>query len=118
MFGPKKDRFMEFVDKLLKRQATKIKKEMGYIRKKEEELDKCSRSFIIHNANRIALEDDNDYINYNLVEKVTQTLHTMWRSMFCVMEAYTLGQWKDGKPPISVCVVSAHPGKRDLFLSQ
>ena len=69
------------------------------IRKKEKDLDKCSRSIIIHNAHRIAMEYDNDYIKYNLVEKVTETLHTMCRPMICVMEAYTLGRWKDGKPP-------------------
>ena len=96
---------MEFVDKLLKRQATKIKEEMGDIRKKEKELDKCSRSIIIHNANRIAMEDNNNYVNYNLAEKVTETLHTMCRSMICVMDAYTLGKWKDGNPPTTVCVV-------------
>ncbi len=115
MFGPIKDRFMEFVDKLLKRQATKIKAEMVDIRKKEKELDKCSRSIIIHNANRIALEDDNDYINYNLAEKVTETLHTMCRSMICVVEAYPLGQWKDSKPPTSVCVVLGSPRQKGVI---
>ena len=45
------------------------------------------------------MEYDNDYIKYNLVEKVTETLHTMCRPMICVMEAYTLGRWKYGKPP-------------------
>ena len=115
MFGPIKDRFMEFVDKLLKRQATKIKSEMGDIRKKEQELDKCSRSIIIHNANMIAMEDDNDYINYNLAEKVTETLHTMCRSMICVMEAYPMGQWKDGKPPTSVCVVLGSPRQKGVI---
>ena len=45
------------------------------------------------------MEDDYDYIKYNL------TLHTMCRSMICVMEAYTLGKWVDGNHPTSVCVV-------------
>ena len=112
LFGPIKDRFMEFVDKLLKRQATKIKEEMGDIRKKEKELDKCSRSIIIHNANKIAMEDNNDYINYNLAEKVTETLHTMCRSMICVMDSYTLGQLKDGNPPTTVCVVLGSPRQK------
>ena len=115
LFGPIKDRFMEFVDKLLKRQATKIKEEMGDIRKKEKELDKCSRSIIIHNANKIAMEDNNDYINYNLAEKVTETLHTMCRSMICVMDSYTLGQLKDGNPPTTVCVVLGSPRQKGVI---
>ena len=41
MFGPIKDRFQQFVDKLLKKQATKIKAEMVDISKKEKDLDKC-----------------------------------------------------------------------------
>ena len=118
MFGPIKDRFMEFVDKLLKRQATKIKEEMGDIRKKEKELDTCSRSIIIHNANRITLEDNKDHINYNLAEKVTETLHTMCRSMICEMDAYTLGQWEDGTLTTTVCVVLGPPrysSERSMF---
>ena len=105
MFAPIRDRFQKFVAKLLKKQATMIKAEMADIRKKEKDLDKCGRSLIIHNADRIAMEDDNDYIRYNLAEQVTETLHTMCRSMICVMEAYTLGKWVDGTPPTSVCVV-------------
>ena len=105
MFGPIRDRFQKFVSKLLKKQATKIKVEIVDIRRKEKELDKCSLSLIIHNADRIAMEDDNDYIKYNLAEKVTETLHTMCRSMIFVMEAYTLGKWVDGTPPTLVCVV-------------
>ena len=115
LFGPIKDRFMQYMDKILKKQATKIKAEMVDIRKKEKDLDKCSRSIIIHNAHRIAMEDDNDYIKYNLAEKVTETLHTMCRSMICVMEAYTLGQWKDGNPPTSVCVVLGSPRQKGVI---
>ena len=115
LFGPIKDRFMQYMDKLLKKQATKIKAEMVDIRKKEKDLDKCSRSIIIHNAHRIAMEDDNDYIKYNLAEQVTETLHTMCRSMICVMEAYPLGQWKDGKPPSSVCVVLGSPRQKGVI---
>ena len=103
---------MQYVDKLLKKQATKIKAEIEDIRKKEKDLDKCSRSITIYTAHRIAMEDDNDYIKYNLVEKVTETLHTMFRSMICVMEAYPLGHWKDGKPPTSVFVVLGSPRQK------
>ena len=46
--------------------------------------------------------EDNNYINLDLVEKVTETLHTMCRSMMCVVEACPLGQWKDDKL-LSVC---------------
>ena len=115
LFDPIKDRFMEFVDKLLKRQATNIKEEMGDIRKKEKEFDKCSRSIIIHNANRIALEVNNDYINYNLAKKVTETLHTMCRLMICVTDAYTLGQWKDENPPTTVCVILGSPRQKGVI---
>ena len=48
MFGPIKDRFMELLNKMLKRQATKIKAVMVDIRKKEKELDKCGRSIIYY----------------------------------------------------------------------
>ena len=105
MFAPIRDRFQKFVAKMLKKQATQIKAEMVDIRRKERELDRCGRSIIIHNADRIAMEDDNDYIKYNLAEMVTETLHTMCRSMICVMEAYTLGKWNADTPPTSVCVV-------------
>ena len=88
------------------------------IRKKEKDLDKCSRSVIIHNAHRIAMEDDSDYIKYNLAEKVTETLHTMCRSIICVMEAYTLGQWKDGNPPPLSAWCWAHPDRRESSSGQ
>ena len=39
LFGPLKDRFMQYVGKLLKKQATKIKAEMVDIRKKDLDLD-------------------------------------------------------------------------------
>ena len=56
-------------------------------------MDKCGRSIIIHTAERLALQDDdNDYIKYTLAEQVTETLHTMCRSMICLTEAYPLGQ--------------------------
>ena len=113
MFAPIRDRFQKFVAKLLKKQATMIKAEMADIRKKEKDLDKCGRSLIIHNADRIAMEDDNDYIRYNLAEQVTETLHTMCRSMICVMEAYTLGKWVDGTPPhLRLCGVGVGQAER------
>ena len=110
MFAPIRDRFQKFVAKMLKKQATQIKAEMVDIRRKERELDRCGRSIIIHNADRIAMEDDNDYIKYNLAEMVTETLHTMCRSMICVMEAYTLGKWNADTPP--------HLGVRGVGVSQ
>ena len=111
MFGPIRDRFQKFVSKLLKKQATKIKVEIVDIRRKEKELDKCSLSLIIHNADRIAMEGDNDYIKYNLAEQVTETLHTMCRSMIFVMEAYTLGKWVDGTPPPWCAWCWGRPGR-------
>ena len=90
---------------LLKKQEERIRVEMRQAREKERELDRCRRSVIIHNADRMAIEEENDYIKYTLAEQVTESLHTMYRSMICVMEAYTLGKWKDDKPPTSVCVV-------------
>ena len=60
LFGPIKARFMQYMEKLLRKQATKIKAEMVDIRKKEKDLNKRSWSIIIHNAHRIAMEDVND----------------------------------------------------------
>ena len=105
LFAPIRDKFKQYVEGLLKKQEERIRVEMRQAREKERELDRCWRSVIIHNADRMAIEEENDYIKYTLAEQVTESLHTMCRSMICVMEAYTLGKWKDDKPPTSVCVV-------------
>ena len=36
--------------------------------------------------------------------------------MICVMDAYPLGQWKDCKPPTSVCVVLGSPRQKGVIL--
>ena len=63
------------------------------------------------------MEDNNDYISYNLAEKVTETLHTMCRSMICVMDAYTLGRWKDGTLHTTVCIVLGYPHQKGVIFN-
>ena len=62
--------------------------------KKEKELDKCSRSVLIHNADKLvsAMEfEDNLGINYSLEDRVTKTMHKMCKSIISVMDVYTVG---------------------------
>ena len=76
--------------------------------KKENELDKCARSVLIHNADKLvsAMEfEDNLGINYSLEDKVTKTLHKMCKSMISFMEVYTVGKGTQEMGPTSVCVV-------------
>ena len=75
--------------------------------KKEKELDKCARSVLIHNADKLvsAMEfEDNLGINYSLEDKVTKTLHKMCKSMISVKEVYTEGQgtYRRRAPPLQI----------------
>ena len=85
--------------------------------KKEKELDKCARSVLIHNADKLvsAMEfEDNLGINYSLEDRVTKTLHKMCKSIISVMDVYTVGKGTQEKGPTSVCVVLGSARKRSV----
>ena len=76
------------VNKVLEKQTALFKVVAADTYQKEKELDKCSRSVLIHNADKLvsAMEfADNLDINYSLEDIVTKTLHKM-----CIVQVYHL----------------------------
>jgi len=107
LFGAIKDKIMELMQKLLDKQARVFKQIMVDTRRRDKELDRCSRSVLIHNAHKlIAGDDDDDEVaTYTLAEKVTEAVTTLCRGMVTVTEAFPMGRTVEGKQVTSICVV-------------
>jgi len=112
IFTAIKEKFCQMLEKVWEKQLSKMKVATMDSIVKERELDRCSRSIIIHNADKMVAignetfqgRGESNLFNYTLADRVTETLHTQCNSMIAVQEAYSLG-WKNGKPSTSVCVV-------------
>lgn len=106
VFSIVKEHIDGIVEQLLAKQEAKIKAATVDMMRREKELERCSRSLIIHNAHRLVpMDEEEQHVKYSLAEQVTEMLHTICRMMICVTEAFPMGKWKEGKPPTSICVV-------------
>ena len=81
LFEAVKGKIFELLDKLLMKQAKVMKQLIEDNRRKKKELDRCGKSILIHNADKLVTEDYDEKVNYSLAEKVTEALHTMCRCM-------------------------------------
>ncbi len=93
------------INMALDKQARSMKKMMEEQRAMEVEYDRCSRSILIHNADKLVVEEYDSLIGYSLAEKVTEALHTMCRCMITIVEAFPMGRYIEGKPVTSICIV-------------
>ncbi len=93
------------INMALDRQAKSMKRMMEEQRAMELEYDRCSRSILIHNADKLVVEEYDNLIGYTLAEKVTEALHTMCRCMITIVEAFPMGRYVEGKPVTSICIV-------------
>ncbi len=105
LFEAVKGKIFELLDKLLMKQAKVMKQLIEDNRRKDKELDRCGKSILIHNADKLVTEDYDEKVNYSLAEKVTEALHTMCRCMITIVEAFPMGKPTDGKITTSICVV-------------
>ncbi len=105
LFEAVKGKIFELLDKLLMKQAKVMKQLIEDNRRKDKELDRCGKSILIHNADKLVTEDYDEKVNYSLAEKVTEALHTMCRCMITIVEAFPMGKSTDGKTTTSICVV-------------
>ena len=92
-----KGKIFELLDKVLMKQAKVMKQLIEENRRKDKELDRCGKSILIHNADKLVTEDYDEKVNYWLAEKVTEALHTMCRCMITIVEAFPMGKTVDGK---------------------
>ena len=105
LFEAVKGKVMELLDKVLLKQARVMKQFIEETRKRDKEYDRCGKSILIHNADKLVVEEYDDRVNYSLAEKVTEALHTMCRCMITIVEAFPMGRMIEGKPTTSICVV-------------
>jgi len=76
------------------------------------EADRCRRSILIHNADRWVGDADN---GYGLAENITAQIHRCMAHTVLVMDAFTIGQWVNNKPPSSVFVTFGSVGQKATF---
>ncbi len=93
------------INQALEKQAKSMKKMIEEQKRLEKEHDKCSRSILIHNADRLVVEEYDSLVGYSLAEKVTEALHTLCRCMITIVEAFPMGRYVEGRPVTSICVV-------------
>ncbi len=60
---------------------------------------------MIHNADKLVVEEYDNLIGYTIAEKVTEALHTMCRCMITIIAAFPMGRYVEGKPVTSICIV-------------
>ena len=76
------------------------------------EADRCRRSILIHNADRWVGDADN---GYGLAENITAQIHRCMAHTVLVMDAFTIGQWVNNKPPSSVFVTFGSVAQKATF---
>ena len=105
LFQAVKDQFIQIIEDIFEKQVNKIKAAATEEARRERELERCSRSIIVHNADKMVAEDREEMertgINYSLAEMVTEMLHTQCRSMISIQEAYSMGT-SNGRPSMLV----------------
>jgi len=82
------------------------------------EKEKCSRSLIIHNADKFVTDKDKIYtygIDWGLAPSVAGAVYRMSNGMVTANEAFTIGKWKNGRPPTSVVVVLESTRMKGVF---
>jgi len=76
------------------------------------EADRCRRSVVIHNANRWVGNYDN---GYGLAENITAQIHRCMAHTVLVLDAFTIGQWINGREPTSVFVTFGSVAQKGTF---
>ena len=79
---------------------------------KYREADRCKRSIIMHNADRWVGNVSN---GYGLAENITAQIHRCMAHTVLVLDAFTIGQWVDNKPPCSVFVTFGSVAQKATF---
>jgi len=76
------------------------------------EADRCKRSIIMHNADRWVGNSNN---GYGLAENITAQIHRCMAHTVLVLDAFSIGQWVDNKPPSSVFVTFGSVAQKATF---
>ena len=76
------------------------------------EADRCKRSIIMHNADRWVGNVNN---GYGLAENITAQIHRCMAHTVLVLDAFTIGQWVENKPPSSVFVTFGSVAQKATF---
>jgi len=99
----------EEVRRMLTEKDQKIQVIAAEMVEKAIENDRCGRSLLIHNADKLLGKDDINEKHYNidwgLAPKVARAMSKMCKGMVHITDSYLLGRWQDGRPPTSVCIV-------------
>jgi hypothetical protein len=76
------------------------------------EADRCRKSIIMHNADRWVGDINN---GYGLAENITAQIHRCMAHTVLVLDAFTIGQWVENRPPTSVFVTFGSVAQKATF---
>jgi len=89
-------------------ERTKYNREnIEYVVRMTNEGERCSRTVIIYNADALlagGAPPTHYGVEWGLASAVGQKVYTLCQGMVTVVNAYTLGRWKEGKAPTTVAV--------------
>jgi len=89
-------------------ERTKYNREnIEYVVSVTNEGERCSRTVIIYNADALlagGVPPTHYGVDWGLASAVGQKVYTLCQGMVTVVNAYTLGRWKEGKAPTTVAV--------------
>jgi hypothetical protein len=97
-----------------KRVGEEARKEARKVIRDEQELNKCRRSILMHNADKWVAGDTHT-AGYSLAERVTLAIHRIAGGMVIVMECFAIGAWQDGRMPISVYLTFGSQQQKTAF---
>jgi len=120
LFQAVKDQFVQIIEEIFEKQVNKMKAAATEEARRERELERCSRSIIVHNADKMVAEDREEMertgINYSLAEMVTEMLHMQCRSMISIQEAYSMGTRATGGLQLQYAWFWGQEPRREWYL--
>ena len=96
------------------RVGEEAKKAAKMVVKDEQELGKCRRSILMHNADKW-VEGDINTQGYSLAERVTSAIHRISGGMVMVMDCFAIGAWQAGRTPSSVYLTFGSAQQKTTF---
>ena len=106
---------MQHIRKTFKdRVGEEAKKVAKKVVRDEQELGKCRRSILMHNADKW-VEGDVNTRGYSLAERVTSAIHRISGGMVMVMDCFAIGAWQAGRMPSSVYLTFGSAQQKTTF---
>jgi hypothetical protein len=106
---------MQHIRKTFKEKVgEEAKKAARRVIRDEQELNKCRRSILMHNADKWVAGDTHT-AGYSLAERVTSAIHRIAGGMVMVMECFAIGAWQAGRMPTSVYLTFGSQQQKTAF---